>query len=201
MFTRKFDRRVYLIASVAIGCFVVGASFALYALWPSNRAVGFEPTQPIEFPHDVMAGTAEIPCLYCHINAKRGAVAGIPPVTICMNCHSHIRPKAPSGQMTPRMAALFRYVDPESNVPFKPIRWIKVHDLSDFAYFDHSRHTVGAGLECQECHGPVEKMRQIRRVHSFTMGWCLDCHMKPPREEETDGRETNGPIACSTCHR
>lgn len=201
MFTKKFDRQVYLIASVAALAAVGGGSFALYAIWPSNRAMGYQPTQPIEFPHDVMAGTAQIPCLYCHMNAERGAAASIPSVQVCMNCHEHVRPTAPSGELTPRMAALFRYADPETSEPLGPIPWIKVHDLADFAYFNHSRHTVGAGLDCRECHGDVDQLRQVRRMHPFTMGWCLECHMEPPDPEETDGRETNGPITCSTCHR
>jgi len=201
MFTKKFNRRLYLIVAVLLGAFVFGSSFALYAIWPSNRAEGYQPVQPIEFPHDAMAGKAAIPCLYCHTNAEREAFASIPPLTVCMNCHSHVKPTSPGGGLTKRMKDLFTYIDEKTGRPIKPVYWIKVHDLSDFAYFDHSRHTVGAKLECAECHGPVEQMRQVRRVYPFTMGWCLDCHKKPPKPERADGRETDGPITCSTCHR
>ena len=95
------------------------------------------------------------------------------------------------------IATLLRYWEEK-----RPIPWIKVHDLADFAYFDHSRHlTEKAGLECADCHGPVETMDRVRRVESLKMSWCLDCHMEPPPEDAPPGQTTRAPIHCSTCHR
>jgi len=78
-------------------------------------------------------------------------------------------------------------------MPSSPIVWEKVHDISDFAYFDHSRHTVGRQTGLLECHGAVDTMREVKRVNSLKMGWCLDCHRQAPDPWRTDGRETRGP--------
>ena len=201
MFTRRFDRVVRLVVGVLTAGAIVGTAFALYAMWPPHQVTGYEPVQPVPFSHRVMAGEAQIPCLYCHEGADRGPVAGIPTVATCMNCHAHIRPKDAQGQLTTDMAALLAHVDPTTGEPKRPIVWQKVHDLSDFAYFDHARHTVGARLDCAECHGKVAEMDRVKRVHSLNMGWCLDCHTKEPEPWRTDGRKTRGPIHCSTCHR
>jgi hypothetical protein len=201
MFTKRFDRRVRLAAAVLAGSLLFGASFAVYALWPSRQAIGYEPEQPFTFPHKIMAGDARIPCRYCHASVEIGPHAGMPTVQTCMNCHSQVRPKDKAGNLKPDIATLLTYVEPGTNRPLRPIVWQKVHDLSDFAYFDHSRHVVGGRVECAECHGPVESMTRIRRVHSLKMGWCLECHRKPPEGWRTDGRPTRGPTHCSTCHR
>ncbi|OIP36363.1 MAG: hypothetical protein AUK47_15225 [Deltaproteobacteria bacterium CG2_30_63_29] len=201
LFTRRFDRLVRLAVTVLGGALVFGVGFSLYALWPSNQAVGYEPVQPVPFSHKRMAGDNKIPCLYCHDGAERGPVAGLPTVEVCMNCHTYVQPKDKQGNLTPGMQALFEYVDPATNKPTKPIVWEKIHDLSDFAYFDHSRHTVGARLPCADCHGPVETMDQVYQVNSLKMGWCLDCHTKPPEPWRTDGRATRGPTQCTSCHR
>jgi hypothetical protein len=201
IFTKRFDRLVRRSVAFLGGLAALAVSFTLYAVWPSNQAIGYEPEQPFVFNHKVMAGDAQIPCLYCHSGAETGPHAGVPPVSLCMNCHSEIRPKDANGQLKPDFVAFLQYIDPATNQPKRPIHWQKVHDLSDFAYFDHSRHVIGARLDCSECHGPVETMTRIRRVHPFTMGWCIDCHQKPPEPWRTDGRATRGPTACSTCHR
>jgi hypothetical protein len=201
MFTRRFHRRVHLATAVVTGAFLFGASFAVYALWPSRQSVGYEPDQPFTFPHRIMAGDARIPCRFCHFSVDEGPYAGIPSVQTCMNCHDQIRPKDRNGNIKPDIASLLTFIDPDTNRALRPIPWVKVHDLSDFAFFDHSRHTVGARLECAECHGPVETMTRVRRVYSLTMDWCLGCHRMPPEDWRTDGRPTRGPTHCSTCHR
>jgi hypothetical protein len=202
IFTRRFDRLVHYALVVVGASVLLAATFGLWALWPSNQAVGYQPEQPVRFPHDIMAGQVKIPCLLCHSTAETGPTAGLPPVELCIACHRYVQPRDDRGALRPMIAAfLSQYVDPETGAPLKPIVWQKVHDVSDFAYFDHSRHTVGAKLECSECHGPVETMREVRRVNSLKMGWCIDCHRGPPDAWRTDGRETRGPYDCYTCHR
>jgi hypothetical protein len=202
IFTRRYDRIVHFAVAVVATGVLLGGSFALYALWPSNQALGYQPEQPFRFPHDIMAGQVKLPCLYCHSWAQTGPVAGIPPVQVCIDCHRYVKPKDERGQLRPLMAAfLHQYVDPETETPLRPIVWQKVYDVSDFAYFDHSRHTVAARLDCSECHGAVDTMREIKRVTSVKMGWCIDCHRKEPGAWQQDGRESRGPIECTSCHR
>jgi len=197
LFTRQFERRIYLAAGVVMVSLLLGASFGTYALWGANLEQGYQPAQPIEFSHAIMAGKHGIDCLYCHSNADQGPHAGMPTVQTCMNCHSEIQTKGPDGELKPAIAQLMKHWETG-----EPIVWEKVHDLADFVYFDHSRHMAeNTGLECADCHGPVETMDRVKRVHSLKMGWCLDCHMQPPTEGTPPGQATRAPIHCSTCHR
>lgn len=138
--------------------------------------------QPIAFPHDLHAGGNQMPCMFCHYSADRSVDAGIPPVQVCAGCH------APAGgllfrQDSPELPKLLQYWTEQ-----KPIPWNRIYKLADHAHFPHMRH-VNGGVECQECHGPVETMPQIVQWTSLRMGWCIDCHRQ--REVRTD---------CSVCH-
>ena len=149
---------------------------------------GYAPKQPIKYSHKVHAGEIQIPCLYCHFAARRGRHAGIPPMELCMNCHSQV--KKDSDEIKKLTKAL------KEN---KPVKWIKVHHLPDFAYFNHSQHVEVAKLDCQKCHGPVETMEVLRQENSLSMGWCMDCHRRndiaPPRDHKS---RAGGD--CSKCH-
>ena len=199
MFTRKFDRRVRVLVGVLAFSLVFGSSFGVYVLWGANQERGFQPEQPVYFPHSVMAGKHEMDCLYCHSQAEKGAQAGIPPVELCMKCHAEgkIQPKDHRGEVKESIAKLLEYWEKK-----EPIPWVKVHDLADFVYFDHSRHlTEEAGLECADCHGDVENMDRVERVNSLKMGWCLDCHKEPPPDGAPAWQKTRAPIHCAACHR
>jgi hypothetical protein len=197
IFTKKFDRRIRVAAAVAAFSLTVGVAFGTYTLWPANQEQGYQPAQPIEFSHALMAGKHQIDCIYCHSNVEKGAHAGMPTLTTCMKCHEQIQTKDSQGELTPDMAKLLQHWENK-----EPIEWERVHDLADFVYFDHSRHmSPAANLECSDCHGEVEKMERVRRVNSLKMGWCLDCHMQEPPENVTDGRTTRAPINCTACHR
>ena len=125
---------------------------------------GYAPNQPIAFPHNIHAGDNKIPCLYCHYAARTSRHAGIPPASVCMNCHSLLERQTAEIEKLKEALQLQR-----------PIRWIKVHNLPDFVYFNHSQHVL-SGVTCQRCHGPVERMERVEQVAPLTMGWCLDCH-------------------------
>lgn len=188
-------------------------------LSPDTRAVGYEPAQPIPFSHAVHAGKLSIDCRYCHTTVEAAAMAAIPPTQTCLNCHASIKADAPS-------------IKPLRN-SFEqgtPISWIKVHDLPDFVYFNHSAH-VNKGVACQTCHGQVNEMEVVRQTEPLSMAWCLECHRNPaphlrPREQVTNmfwdaSRETGKPqielgaelfeeyhvqgsefmTGCTTCHR
>ncbi|MBX3727949.1 MAG: cytochrome c3 family protein [Candidatus Sumerlaeia bacterium] len=174
--------------------------------------VGYAPIQPVPFSHEVHAGQLGLDCRYCHSSVERSAHAGIPPTSTCMNCHASIG-------TTVETLDLVRTSFAEGT----PIPWIKVHDLPDYAYFDHSAH-VAAGVGCASCHGRVDQMGVVTQVQPLSMGWCLDCHRDPtphlrPPEAVTrmDWVPTDGWMSlgsgqashpgvfastdCSTCHR
>ena len=197
MFTRKFDRRVHTFGLVTVIALVLGLSFGTYVLWPANVERGYQPEQPVYFPHTLMAGKHDIDCRYCHTQAEKGPHAGIPPVSLCMNCHSEVQTKDSRGEVKESIQVILDHWEEK-----KPIQWVKVHDLADFVYFNHSRHlTEKAGLDCVDCHGAVEKMDRVERVNSLKMGWCLDCHKQPAPEGYPAWQTTRGPIHCSACHR
>jgi mono/diheme cytochrome c family protein len=128
---------------------------------------GYAPKQPITFSHKLHAGEYKIDCNYCHTGVNRGKSAHIPSANICMNCHGVIKKESPEIQKI--------YTSIENN---QPIEWVRVHNLPDLAYFNHAQHVNVGGLECQNCHGEVEKMEVIQQRSSLTMGWCIDCHRK-----------------------
>src|SRR5437763_4004693 len=155
--------RMRLIALAFVGLGIAGGAAAL-ELSRVGINQGYSPKQPIDFPHQVHAGDNKIACLYCHYAARTSRHAGIPPAAVCMNCHSMIE------KQTAEIEKLQEAVQEN-----RPIRWVKVHNLPDFVYFNHSQHVLSK-IACQRCHGPVETMDRVTQVSPLTMGWCLDCH-------------------------
>jgi hypothetical protein len=166
----------------------------------------------VPYSHALHAGELGIDCRYCHNTVEQAAHAAIPPTQTCMNCHTNIYPESP----------LLLPVR-ESYATGLPMRWVRVHDLPDYVYFNHSAH-VNRGVGCAECHGRVDKMEVVYQAEPLSMGWCLDCHRNPetrlrPADKITDmawvrdkdprvvgGRwrprhPVNPPEDCSTCHR
>ena len=138
---------------------------------------GTSPEQPIAFSHRVHAGENEIPCMYCHTQARRSISAGVPSVSKCVGCHNEVATEKP------QIRKLMNYWDNK-----EPIPWIKVHDLPDFVHFTHKRH-IKAGIECQTCHGDMTQETVARVLVKHTMGSCIECH----KQEEAS-------IDCMTCH-
>jgi cytochrome c551/c552 len=149
---------------------------------------GYKPIQPIEFSHKVHAGDNGIDCEYCHTSAKHSKTSGIPSVDVCMNCHKFIteyKGEVYGGHDKAFFDAEIAKVHEaagweKSKFAYtsegKPIEWVRVHNLPDFAYYNHSQHVTVAGLECQTCHGPVEGMHRVEQFSELTMQWCIDCH-------------------------
>jgi len=155
--------RLPLVLGGAAGVCVLGwAVFSLVSRLGVQK--GYAPEQPIAFPHTVHAGTNQIACLYCHYGARTSRHAGIPAASVCMNCHSMLEKQTVEIEKLKEAVQMGR-----------PIAWLKVHNLPDFVYFNHSQHVL-SGVECQRCHGPVEKMDRIEQASPLTMGWCIDCH-------------------------
>jgi len=141
----------------------------------------YQPKQPIAFSHKIHAGQYEIECKYCHTGAMKGKQANIPSPNMCMNCHSQIKEGTNTG--AGEIAKIYAAVgfDPMTSTytgVTKPIEWVRIHNLPDLAYFNHSQHVNVAGVVCQTCHGPIEEMDVVKQYSVLTMGWCIDCHRK-----------------------
>lgn len=134
-----------------------------------GRSKNYQPVQPIKFSHKVHAGQNQINCLYCHAGAEKSKVASIPTVNVCMNCHKAVKegPRTGTNEINKIYAAY------DNNTP---IEWVKIHNLPDHVYFNHSQHVAVGKIECQTCHGPVQEMDEVYQFSSLSMGWCVNCH-------------------------
>jgi mono/diheme cytochrome c family protein len=196
---------VFIIAGIGFKTVVDG----LYTIGVQQ---GYQPAQPIAFSHKIHAGQFEIDCKYCHTGAIKGKSANIPSPNICMNCHSQIKTGTNTGE-----AEIKKIYDAiQKN---EPIKWVRIHNLPDLAYFNHSQHVVVGGIECQTCHGPIQEMDVVKQYSLLTMGWCIDCHRKTDvntkgneyydklvklHDEKKSGKvmkvEDIGGLECSKCH-
>ena len=178
---------------------LMGAYIAFGTLFKVGVNEGYMPLQPIAFSHKIHSGENKIECQYCHSSAKHSKHSGIPSVNVCMNCHKNIAEVAEGtkvewdgvtygkAELDKEIAKVYDAAgwDPEAleyTGNTKPIKWIRIHNLPDFAYFNHSQHVTVAGLKCQKCHGPVEEYDEMRQFSPLTMGWCINCH----RETKVD---------------
>lgn len=157
-----------------LGLVVLGAVTYMPALLyfgnsPYTTSVGYQPTQPVPFSHALHAGKLGMDCRYCHSTVEKAAFAAVPPTQTCMNCHHVLRTDSS------RLAKVI-----ESWNTGDPIKWVKIHDLPDYAYFDHSAH-VNKGVGCVTCHGRVDQMEVVYQAQPLSMAWCLDCHREPEK--------------------
>lgn len=154
----------------------------------------YAPTQPINYSHELHAGKYKINCLYCHSGADKSKQATIPSASTCMNCHMHVTAsKNYDGQVSPEIAKIYDAVgwDAEKkayipNYAQKPIKWVRIHNLPDLAYFNHSQHVKVGKVECQACHGPIETMAVVYQQSSLQMGWCINCHREAKVDAENN---------------
>ncbi len=150
---------------------------------------GYQPVQPIHFSHKIHAGDNQIECKFCHSSARVSKTSGIPSLNVCMNCHKSIGEVAESTATDEyskefydkEIQKLYNAVgwDPEQQAytgETEPVKWVRIHNLPDFAYFNHSQHVEVGGIACQTCHGPVEEMEIMYQNAPLTMGWCVNCH-------------------------
>jgi len=170
---------------------LLGGTWMLFALLLQiDVNEGYQPIQPIAFSHAVHAGDNKIDCQYCHSSAKHSKTSGIPTANVCMNCHKSISEYKgelfdghTKEDLDKEIQKIYDAVGwDKENVKYiegfeqKPIEWVRIHNLADFAYYNHAQHVTVAGLDCQKCHGPVEEMHEMRQFSPLTMGWCIDCH-------------------------
>jgi hypothetical protein len=159
--------------------------FALFAVlvlllgfrWHTHRKA---PEQPIAFSHQIHVGKLNLQCLFCHDTADKSTFAGVPPVSRCMECHVAVKTE------TAGIQTLTKYWNDKEPVPWNRVHRIRIRD---HVYFSHKRH-VSAGVACEQCHGQLAAMPQVRQVSSLKMGWCVSCHL-----------ENEAPTDCLICHR
>jgi cytochrome c551/c552 len=166
-----------------VGLFVmiVVLKFVFDTLMGVGVTTNYQPEQPIAFSHKIHAGDNGIDCNYCHSSARSSKTSGIPSANVCMNCHANITSGTNTG--TAEIQKIYDAIgyDPDTRTYIEgyeqqPIKWVRIHNLPDFAYFNHSQHVTVGKLECQECHGPVQEMDVVKQESLMTMGWCINCH-------------------------
>ncbi len=173
---QKFDIKQYIRSPgfIWIMIFVftaISLMTVIDGLYSVGIQQGYAPTQPIAFSHKLHAGDFKIDCNYCHTGVRKSKNANIPSVNICMNCHSSITKVTGATEPSKEIQKIY-----DARVNNTPIEWVRVHNLPDLAYFNHSQHVKVGGIECQTCHGPIEEMEVVRQHSNLTMGWCIDCH-------------------------
>jgi cytochrome c551/c552 len=237
-------RNKVFIAIFAIILFIAAGYWMVNGAINEGRQQNYEPRQPIFYSHKVHAGINQINCLYCHAGAEKSKHAMIPSSNICMNCHKQIN--AYSGEQehplytmegqhidgTAQIQLLYKYAgwdpqkkdynrDAKGNILATPIQWVKIHNLPDHVYFNHSQHIKVGQIQCQRCHGPIQEMDEVYQFAPLSMGWCINCHRQTEvqfannnyysiyqkyHEELKSGKRTGvtvadiGGIECQKCH-
>ena len=186
---RAFAKNQFLVLVSSIFLLLASGFFVYGYLMQIGVDQDYEPIQPIHYSHRIHAGSNGIDCKYCHSSARVSKHAGIPSLNVCMNCHKSIG-EVSDTTATPEYSKAFydgeiqklytavgwdkdnqKYTGKTS-----PVKWVKIHNLPDFAYFNHSQHVTVAGIECQKCHGPVQTYEIQKQFAPLTMGWCIKCH-------------------------
>ncbi len=200
-----YKNKTYLMAGILV-LFAVGGFYTINGAIGLGRMKDYQPEQPIYYSHQVHAGTNQISCLYCHGGAQDSKHANIPSVNVCMNCHKGISKYEGPDKLvkedgtavdgTAEIQKLYAYAgwnaatksyNPDKNgdgIPdgAKPIEWVKIHNLPDHVYFNHSQHVKVGKQQCQTCHGNVQEMPEVYQFADLSMGWCVNCH----RESKVD---------------
>jgi hypothetical protein len=188
-----FYRNKVYIALASLVFFVIAGYFVTKGAIGLGRQKGYQPVQPIYYSHKVHAGINQINCLYCHGSAWDSRHAAIPSVNICMNCHKAINTYEKGPKLydengkeingTAEIEKLYSYAgfDPKNPAKWdpekaKPVEWIKIHNLPDHVYFNHSQHIRAGKVQCQSCHGEITAMDEVKQVSELSMGWCVNCH-------------------------
>ncbi len=196
-----FWRNKSYIAMITVVLFVVGGYLTSKGAMALGRSKDYQPEQPIYYSHKVHAGINQINCQYCHTGVYQGKQATIPSVNVCMNCHMSIneyngeKMYTEDGEEingTAEIQKLYKYAGFEPGKPWdpskaKPIEWVRIHNLPDHVYFNHSQHVKAGKVECQTCHGEIQKMGEVKQFSDLSMGWCINCHRETQVQFKDNG--------------
>lgn len=215
------QQRVLLIVLVIGVCLVFSLLVSAMGLWRMpDIQQGYAPEQPINYSHRLHAGELQIDCQFCHHAAASSRHAGIPSGEVCMKCHRYVtapydemqqefqladkEKRKPQTIISPELKKLYDSLaldgnlQPIENASPQSIPWVRVHNLPDYACFNHQAHVV-AGVTCQTCHGPIESMERVSQFATLSMGWCVNCHRDATRDG-INGRQVQASTDCSVCH-
>ncbi|HEY2801180.1 MAG TPA: cytochrome c3 family protein [Chthoniobacterales bacterium] len=156
---------------------IIGATW--YYDTPKYTRVGYQPIQPVPFPHDVHVTQLGMDCRYCHNAVEVAAASNVPDTQVCMNCHTQVQKDNPKLQPVR-----------DSWTTGMPVAWVQIHRTPDYVYFNHSIH-VNRGISCYNCHGPVNHMPVVYHAKPHSMAWCLECHRAPENFLRPDDQITN----------
>ena len=187
---KLFIKNQFLVFCSVVFFLLSSAYFAYGWMMQIGIDQGYMPVQPIHYSHKIHSGDNQIDCQYCHSSARKSKHSGIPSLNVCMNCHENIAEYNGEEDLekgytkdfyTNEIKKLYKAVgwDEQSRTytgETEPVKWVRIHNLPDFVYFNHSQHVNVAGIDCKECHGPIEEMEIVYQHSSLTMGWCINCH-------------------------
>jgi mono/diheme cytochrome c family protein len=187
---KAFIQNQFLVLVTVVLLVLGGAYYAYGFFMQIGIDQGYAPIQPIHFSHKIHSGDNQIDCNYCHSSARKSKTSGIPSLNVCMSCHENIYEY--NGEIDLAMGYTKEFYDAEIQKLYdavgwdpeertysgeeQPVKWVRIHNLPDLAYFNHAQHVTVAGIDCQTCHGPVEEMEILYQYSPLTMGWCIDCH-------------------------
>ena len=187
---KLFIKNQFLVVCSVVFFLLSSAYFAYGWMMQIGIDQGYMPVQPIHYSHKIHSGDNQIDCQYCHSSARKSKHSGIPSLNVCMNCHENIAEYNGEEDLEKgytkdfynnEIKKLYKAVgwDEQSRTytgETEPVKWVRIHNLPDFVYFNHSQHVNVAGIDCKECHGPIEEMEIVYQHSSLTMGWCINCH-------------------------
>ena len=187
---KAFAKNQFLVFCSVIFFLFSSAYYAYGYMLQVGVDQGYMPIQPIHYSHKIHSGANQIECQYCHSSAKKSKHSGIPSLNVCMNCHQNIAEYNGEEDLekgytkefyTNEIKKLYKAVGWDENSQSytgdtEPVKWVRIHNLPDFVYFNHAQHVTVAGVDCKTCHGPVEEMEILYQHSSLTMGWCINCH-------------------------
>jgi cytochrome c551/c552 len=210
---KKFVFFVLLCGTIFLGV------YTFIGLWTTNLHQGYQPVQPIKFPHDLHAGAMKIDCQYCHSGAYKSKNASIPSLNVCMNCHATVKTESPEIHKIYDALGYDPATHKYDTTKSHPMQWVRIHNLPDLAYFNHSQHVKVGKIKCQTCHGPVQEMKEVYQYSPLTMKWCIQCHKRTNVDFKDNAYYTNleqvhallkegkpvtasvmGGIECGKCH-
>jgi hypothetical protein len=196
--------KTYIMAGTIL-FFIFGGYMTINGAIGLGRSKKYQPEQPIYYSHKVHAGVNQVNCLYCHGGAQESKHANIPSVNVCMNCHMAINEYSEKSEKlykedgteisgTAEINKLYEYAgfNPKENKPWdaskaKPIPWKQIHNLPDHVYFNHSQHVTAGKVQCQTCHGEIQKMGEVYQFAELSMGWCVNCHRETKVQFKDNG--------------
>ncbi|WP_298221309.1 c-type cytochrome [Flavobacterium sp.] len=188
---KAFARNQFLVLVTSIFLILASGYYVYGYLMQIGVDQNYEPIQPIHYSHRIHAGSNGINCKYCHSAARVSKNAGIPSLNVCMNCHKNIAevsdttatPEHSKAFYDGEIQKLYAAVGWDQSTQkytgkTQPVKWVRIHNLPDFVYFNHAQHVTVGGVECQTCHGPVQTYEVQKQFAPLTMGWCIECHRK-----------------------